>query len=207
MDCPKNNPATTPYEALAEMFGLRSDLDLSKDEKAVLKAAVELGDTTRYALCAELDLRPAKLEKALATLAKKGLVEIADETSLVTATGTGVVTALKTKAARRSEDKFRKFLKALDDEELLEFCRLCSELKGGEAFAELYATLVSPACTCACADADADAEEAADEPECDEPELADEEPAEPAADEPEAEAAEPEAAADEPAEPEPAAEI
>ena len=116
------SPALT--EALKKFY-IRPDVYVTKKQKKILEAVAEMAEPDFYDLCDWFDMRPSKLDMHLYELEDQGLVTVEDETAIVRLTERAEAWLDGPWYSKKDENKFRKFLESLSEEELKDFCDLC----------------------------------------------------------------------------------
>ena len=121
-----------PYEKLEEayaLFNLVPELDLGKREKKVLRTISEFEFMDFYGLCDWLDLKPSKLDESLCVLDCLGLIDYdGEEEDYIVLSPLGERYMGTSKSEKKADKKLREFLDSLTEEELQEFCDMCSYL-------------------------------------------------------------------------------
>ncbi len=108
-------------------FGIEKEQKVSKSLRKFLRAVNDLAAASEKAdcmnVCSSLDIRPSEFEVLLDEASAAGLAA-ANEDGTVALTETGRKCILYRKADKKNEEKFKKFLKILNTEELNEFISL-----------------------------------------------------------------------------------
>ena len=120
-----------------ERFNLAKAIKLSKKEKKFLKAMEELESDgiliDFFNVCDTMDIRPSKLDELIGNSMLNGLIDMDEEGYLYT-TEFGIKSLYADKKIKKSDKKFRKFLKCLSTEELQEFISMCDEFPIDEEY-------------------------------------------------------------------------
>ena len=118
-------------------FNLAPDVKISKKDKKILQLIFSLDKIDFYTLVDCLDMRPTRVDARLAKLEDLDLIGYDDELDEVFITDLGAMYCSKTKAERKEDKKFRKFLASLNDEEMDDFIGLYEDLTAPEDFEEI----------------------------------------------------------------------
>ena len=118
------------YKATLEKFNLAPDVKLKKKEKKIIRTIADNEDADFYYLAEYFDVRPSKMVKYLCDLEFQGLISLNGGDLAFEITDAGKRFAKKSRKESKVEKKFKEFLRALDDEELEEFCKLCDKAIG-----------------------------------------------------------------------------
>jgi hypothetical protein len=83
-----------------------------------------------YAICDLMDIRPSKLDEILGNSMLEGIIDM-DEEGYIYTTDLGIKSLYFDKKVKKSEKKFKSFLKCLSTEELKDFMNLCDDFVDG----------------------------------------------------------------------------
>ncbi|MBR3297120.1 MAG: hypothetical protein IKI65_04705 [Firmicutes bacterium] len=120
----------TPKQlAVLAKFGMGPDIDVSKEDAAVLDVISQLEDTTFYDLCDCFDTKPSRMDKKLLELEAMGLLEYPDDDITLTLTDLAERYLAGKGKDSKAEKKFRKFLECLNEEELDRFVELADKFQ------------------------------------------------------------------------------
>ena len=133
----KNKASAESFDFACSFFNLMPEIELKKKEKKILRALFEYDDMDFYSLCEWLDMKPSKLDECLDVLDCFELIdyEASDDALLIRLTPMGERLCGTSKKEKKADKQLMKFLASLSDEELEEFCDMCTEVLD-EPFAE-----------------------------------------------------------------------
>lgn len=127
----KNSKPNSESLAMAyELFNLTPDIKLTKKEKKILRAIYEYDDMDFYSLCEWFDMRPSKLDKCLDMLDCYGLIDYMDteDALVIIPTPLGDRLCGTSKTEKKADKQLRKFLNQLNEDELMDFCEMCTDV-------------------------------------------------------------------------------
>lgn len=129
-----SNPET--LETAYELFNLTPDIELTKKEKKILRAIYEYEDMDFYSLCEWFDMRPSKLDKCLDMLDCYGLIDYmdTDDALVIIPTPLGDRICGSSKTEKKADKQLKKFLNQLTEDELLDFCDMCTDVLDEEEY-------------------------------------------------------------------------
>ena len=117
----KAGKEATMLDTAYEKFGIDREIEVSKSMRKFLRSIYELDEsldgTDRLSVCGALDMRPSEYDARVAEAVEAGLLQEREDGS-VFLTENGRKCLVYNKADKRSEEKFKKFLKVLSKDEL-----------------------------------------------------------------------------------------
>ena len=119
--------------AVLAKFGMGPDIEISKDDLAILDVITQLEDANFYDLCDCFDVKPSRMDKCLMDLEEKGLLQYSEDDAVLHLTELAERYIAGRGKDSKAERKFRKFLECLNDEELDRFVELADKFQIDES--------------------------------------------------------------------------